>query len=55
MIGVIFTQNSTKSDTVQGRLMLNIFGSLAEFDRDTTRERTKAGLSSIKARGKNGR
>ena len=28
-------QNWTKSDTVQGRLMLNIFGSLAEFERDT--------------------
>ena len=39
------------TSTVQGRLLLNILGSLAEFERDTIRERTKAGLSAAKARG----
>ena len=34
--------------------MLNIFGSLAEFERDTMRERTKAGLSAAKARTRMG-
>lgn len=30
--------------TAQGRLMFNLFASLAEFERDLIRERTKAGL-----------
>lgn len=46
--------DSIDTSTVQGRLLLNIFGSLAEFERDTIRERTKAGLSVAKARGRMG-
>lgn len=42
------------TSTAQGRLFLNIFGSLAEFERDIIRERTKAGLSAAKARGRTG-
>ena len=42
-------KDSIDTSTVQGRLLLNIFGSLAEFERDTIRERTKAGLSAAKA------
>ena len=47
-------RDSIDTSTVQGRLLLNIFGSLAEFERDTIRERTKAGLSAAKARGRMG-
>jgi DNA invertase Pin-like site-specific DNA recombinase len=38
----------------QGRLVLNIFASLAEFERDLIRERTLAGLASARARGRFG-
>lgn len=38
----------------QGRLIFNIFASLAEFERDIIRERTQAGLSAARARGKKG-
>ena len=47
-------KDSIDTSTVQGRLLLNIFGSLAEFERDTMRERTKAGLSAAKARTRMG-
>ena len=47
-------KDSIDTSTVSGRLLLNIFGSLAEFERDTIRERTKAGLSAAKARGRMG-
>jgi len=47
-------KDSIDTSTLQGRLLLNIFGSLAEFERDTIRERTKAGLSAAKARGRMG-
>jgi DNA invertase Pin-like site-specific DNA recombinase len=47
-------KDSIDTSTVQGRLLLNIFGSLAEFERDIIRERTKAGLSAAKARGRMG-
>lgn len=38
----------------QGRLVFNLFASLAEFERDIIRERTMAGLSAARARGKLG-
>jgi DNA invertase Pin-like site-specific DNA recombinase len=37
-----------------GKFAFNIFASLAEFERDIICERTKAGLSAAKARGKIG-
>ncbi|XSZ47631.1 recombinase family protein [Francisella noatunensis] len=40
--------------TIQGRLMFNIFASLAEFEKDLIRERTMAGLKSARSRGKMG-
>lgn len=40
--------------TATGRFTFNIFASLAEFERDIIRERTKAGLTAAKARGKKG-
>lgn len=38
--------------TAQGRLMVGILGSLAEFERELLRERTISGLEAAKARGK---
>mgnify|MGYP001094191324 CR=1 FL=1 len=38
----------------QGKLIFNIFASLAEFERDLIRERTQAGLQSARARGRTG-
>lgn len=40
--------------TSQGRLTLNIFASLAEFERDIIKERTLAGLVAARARGRKG-
>ena len=40
--------------TAQGRLMFNLFASLAEFECDIIRERTKAGLTAARARGRQG-
>ena len=40
--------------TAQGRLMFNLFASLAEFERDIIRERTNAGLTAARARGRQG-
>jgi DNA invertase Pin-like site-specific DNA recombinase len=40
--------------TPGGRLVFHIFGALAEFERELLRERTMAGLSAARARGRNG-
>lgn len=40
--------------TAAGRLSFNIFAVLAEFERELIAERTKAGLASARARGRNG-
>jgi DNA invertase Pin-like site-specific DNA recombinase len=37
-----------------GKLIFHIFGALAEFERDIIRERTNAGLTAARARGKKG-
>jgi DNA invertase Pin-like site-specific DNA recombinase len=42
------------TSTPQGKLVFGIFASLAEFERDLISERTKAGLDSARARGRNG-
>ena len=40
--------------TASGRLIFGIFASLAEFERELIRERTMAGLSAARARGRRG-
>lgn len=40
--------------TSQGRFAFTLFAALAEFERDLIVERTKAGLASARARGRNG-
>ena len=42
------------TSTSNGRLFLNIMASLAEYERELIRERTNAGLSAAKARGRLG-
>lgn len=37
-----------------GRLMLHVFGAMAEFERNLIRERTRAGLAAARARGRVG-
>ena len=37
-----------------GRLILQIFGAFAEFERSLIQERTKAGLAAARARGRKG-
>lgn len=53
-VGLRSLTDAIDTTTPQGRLILNIFGSLAEFERDLIRERTKAGLESARARGRKG-
>lgn len=53
-IGFISLNDPIDTTTAQGRLIFNIFGSLAEFEREIISERTNAGLASARARGKNG-
>lgn len=40
--------------TATGKLMFHFFGAMAEFERNLTRERTMAGLSAARARGRVG-
>ena len=47
------TENIDTS-TINGRLIFNIFASLSEFERNLIRERTIAGLSAARARGRLG-
>lgn len=45
---------SVDTTTANGRLIFGIFAALAEFERALIVERTKAGLESARARGRNG-
>ena len=47
-------QDGINTATPTGRFTFNVFASLAEFEREIIRERTKAGLASAKARGRTG-
>ena len=53
-IAIISLQDPIDTTTAQGRLMFNMFASLAEFEKDLILERTMAGLSSARARGRLG-
>lgn len=53
-IGLISLNDPIDTTTAQGRLMFNLFASLAEFERDVIYERTIAGLKSARARGRMG-
>ncbi|KDR96820.1 Site-specific DNA recombinase [Peptoclostridium litorale DSM 5388] len=53
-VGFISLKESLDTTSSTGKLMFHIFASLAEFERDIIRERTLAGLSSARARGRVG-
>lgn len=53
-IGFRSLQENIDTATSGGKLVFHIFASLAEFERDLIRERTKAGLSAARARGRKG-
>jgi DNA invertase Pin-like site-specific DNA recombinase len=53
-IGLKSLNDPINTSTAQGRLIFNIFASLAEFERELIRERTQAGLSAARARGRLG-
>ena len=53
-VGLQSLNDPIDTTTPQGRLSFNLFASLAEFERDLIRERTNAGLSAARARGRMG-
>jgi DNA invertase Pin-like site-specific DNA recombinase len=53
-IGFKSLTESIDTTTSGGKLIFHIFGALAEFERDIIRERTNAGLTAARARGKMG-
>ncbi len=53
-IGLVSINDHIDTTTAQGRLIFNIFASLAEFERDLIRERTRSGLEAARARGRKG-
>jgi DNA invertase Pin-like site-specific DNA recombinase len=53
-VGFKSLTESIDTTTSGGRLVFNIFASLAEFEREIIRERTNAGLKAARARGRNG-
>jgi DNA invertase Pin-like site-specific DNA recombinase len=53
-IGLRSITENIDTTTAGGRLIFNVFGALAAFERDLVRERTKAGLAPAAARGRQG-
>lgn len=53
-IGFRSLQEAIDTTTSGGRLIFQIFGALAEFERNLIRERTQAGLTAARARGRKG-
>lgn len=50
----ISLQDNIDTTTAMGRLMFNLFGSFAEFERELISERTKAGLAHARSQGRKG-
>jgi DNA invertase Pin-like site-specific DNA recombinase len=53
-IGFKSRQENIDTTTSGGKLVFHIFGALAEFEREIIRERTNAGLTAARSRGKLG-
>lgn len=53
-IGLQSLNDPVDTTSSHGRLIFNIFASLAEFERDIIRERTQAGLTAARSRGRMG-
>ena len=50
-VGLLSLNDPIDTTSAQGRLVFNLFASLAEFERELIRERTQAGLTAARARG----
>jgi DNA invertase Pin-like site-specific DNA recombinase len=52
-LGIAFVSLSDNLDlsTASGRLMFNVIGAMAEFERELIRERVRAGMKNAKAKG----
>ena len=53
-VGFRSTQENIDTTTPAGKLIFHMFAALAEFEREIIRERTKAGLTAARARGRSG-
>lgn len=53
-IGFRSLQETIDTTSSGGRLIFHVFAALAEFERDLIRERTNAGLTAARARGRTG-
>lgn len=53
-VGLVSLNDPVDTTSPQGRLITNIFASIAEFERELIAERTKSGLASARARGRIG-
>lgn len=53
-VGFRSLHESIDTTTSAGKLIFHVFAALAEFERDLIRERTKAGLTAARARGRMG-
>ncbi|PRD63849.1 recombinase family protein [Malikia granosa] len=53
-VGLLSLNDPIDTTSAQGRLVFNLFASLAEFERELIRERTNAGLTAARARGRVG-
>lgn len=53
-VGLLSLNDPVDTTSAQGRLVFNLFACLAEFERELIRERTNAGLTAARARGRVG-
>lgn len=53
-VNFVSVTDSIDTSTAMGRFTFNIFASLAQFEREIIRERTNAGLSAARAKGRKG-
>jgi DNA invertase Pin-like site-specific DNA recombinase len=53
-VELVSLSDNIDTSTIQGRLIFNIFASIAEFEKDLIRERTMAGLAAARKRGRIG-
>ena len=51
-VGFVSLTESIQTNSPAGRLVFHVFAALAEFERNLIRERTRAGLTAARARGR---